>query len=89
MEFRAGDSRLLEKFLHAGFFLVGVHIPAAQSGEDVEIRPQGSILLQPVLIVGLQPVNAAVLEDEKCHGPVHFVLIFQAADFVVFVQAAL
>ena len=55
----------------------------------MEIGAQGGVALQPVFIVGLQPVDAAMLEGEEGHGAVDLVVVFQAVHLVVFVQAVL
>ena len=82
---RHRDAGFYVKLLHPGLILNAGDIAYLETACDVEIRSQLRVPFQPVLIVGFQPVNAAVLEDEKCHSPVYFVLIFQAADLVVFI----
>ena len=48
--------------LHGRLFLDAPDICILLAGSDMKIRAQAGILLQPELIVGLQPVNLAVLE---------------------------
>ena len=55
----------------------------------MEVGAQGSVPLQPVFVVGLQPVDAAILEGKKGHGAVDLVVVFQTAHLVVLVQAVL
>ena len=55
----------------------------------MEVGAQGSVPFQPVFIVGLQPVDAAMLEGEEGHSAVDLIVIFQTAHLVVFVQAVL
>ena len=82
-----GNARLLVVFFHLALVLDAGHILRLETGGDVEIGAQGSVPLQPVLVVGFQPVDAAVLERKERHRAVDLIIIFQAADFVVLVQA--
>jgi len=84
-----GDAGLLVILLHLALVLDAGHILGLEAGLDVEVRAQGRIPLQPVLIVRFQPVDAAILEGEERHRPVDLVIILQTADLVVFVQAVL
>ena len=84
-----GDTGLLVVLLHLTLVLDAGHIRGLEAAGDVEIGAQGGIPLQPVFIVGLQPVDAAILEGEKGHGAVHLVVVFQAVHLVVLVQACL
>ena len=82
-----GNARFLVVFFHLALVLDAGHILGLETGGDVEIGAQGSVPLQPVLVVGFQPVDAAVLECKERHRAVDLIVIFQAADFVVLVQA--
>ena len=82
-----GDAGLLVILLHLALVLDAGHILGLEAGLDVEVRAQGRIPLQPVLVVGFQPVDAAILEGEERHRPVDLVIILQTADLIVFVQA--
>ena len=84
-----GDAGLLVILLHLALVLDAGHILGLEAGGDVEVGAQGSVPLQPVFVVGLQPVDAAILEDEEGHSAVDFVVILEAADLVVLVQAVL
>ena len=84
-----GDASLLVVLLHLALVLDAGHIGGLEAGGDVEIGAQGCVPLQPVFVVGLQPVDAAVLEGEERHGAVDLVVVFQTAHLVVFVQAVL
>ena len=84
-----GDAGLLVTLLHLALVLDAGHIRGLEAGSDVEVGAQGSVPLQPVFIVGLQPVDAAMLEGEEGHGAVDLVVVFQAVHLVVFVQAVL
>ena len=84
-----GDARLPVILLHLALILDAGHIGSLEAGGDVEIGTEGGVALQPVFIVGLQPVDAAILEDEEGHGTVDLVVILKAADLIVFVQAVL
>ena len=85
----SGDAGLPVVLLHLALVLDAGHILGLEAGGDVEVGAQGSVPLQPVFVVGLQPVDAAILEDEEGHSAVDFVVILEAADLVVLVQAVL
>ena len=55
----------------------------------IEIRPELCVILQPVLVVGFYPVDAAVFEREKRHSPVYLVVILERPDLVVFAKSFL
>ena len=82
-----GNARFLVVFFHLALVLDAGHVLGLETGGDVEIGTQGSVPLQPVLVVGFQPVDAAVLERKERHRAVNLIVIFQVADFVVLVQA--
>ena len=82
-----GNARFLVVFFHLALVLDAGHVLRLEAGGDVEIGTQGSVPLQPVLVVGFQPVDAAMLEREERHGTVDLIIIFEVADFVVLVQA--
>ena len=81
-----GDTGLLIVLLHLALVLDAGHIRGLEAAGDVEIGAQGGISLQPVFIVGLQPIDAAILEGD---GAVYLVVVFQAVHLVVLVQACL
>ena len=84
-----GDAGLLVVLLHLALILDAGHVLGLEAAGDVEIGAQSGIPLQPVFVVGLQPVDAAILEGEEGHGAVDLVIIFEAADLVILVQAVL
>ena len=84
-----GNPRLLIVFFHLGFIFDPGNILLLEAAGDVEVRAQPGIPLQPVLVVGLQPVDAAVLVGQKGHRPVHLVVILQVGHLVVLRQAVL
>ena len=84
-----GDAGLLVILLHLALVLDAGHIRGLEAGSDVEIGAQGGVPLQPVFIVGLQPVDGTVLEGKKGHSAVDLIVVFQTAHLVVFVQAVL
>ena len=84
-----GDAGLLVILLHLALVLDAGHIGGLEAGGDVEIGAQGCVPLQPVFIVGLQPVDAAILECKEGHGAVDLVVVFQTAHLIVLVQAVL
>ena len=81
-----GHPRLGVIRLHAGLALEAGDLADVRPGGDVEVRPQPGVLLQPVLVVGLQPVDLPVLEGEKGHGPEHLVIVLQGVHPVVLRQ---
>ena len=83
------DTCLLVVFLHAGFVLDAGHILRLKTAGDVKIRAQHRVTLQPVFIVAFQPIHAAVFRNEEGHRPVYFIVVFQTADLVVFIQTGL
>ena len=84
-----GDPGLLIVLLHLALVFDAGHIRGLEAAGDVEIGAQGGIPFQPVFIVGLQPIDAAILEGEKGHGAVYLVVVFQTVHLVVLVQACL
>ena len=83
------DTDLLIIFLHLGLVLDAGHVLHLEATGDVEVGTQLGVLFQPVFVVGLQPVDAAVLVDEEGNSAVDFVIVFQTANLVVLVQAVL
>ena len=74
-------------FLHFGFIFHPRHILHLKACGDIEIRPQLSILLQPVFVIAFQPVNPPVFEGKKGNRTIDLIIIFQTANLVIFVQA--
>ena len=81
-----GQTGLGIVFLHGGLELDLPHILNLGAGGDVEFRPQLGIPHEPVLIVGFQPVDLAVLEGEEGHGLEDLVVVFQAGHLIIFIQ---
>ena len=75
--------------LHLGLVLDSVHVAGLEAGGDVEGSAQGSVLLQPILVVALQPVDLAVLVSQERNSAEHFVIVLQGGDLVVLVQRIL
>ena len=84
---RHRDAGFLVVFLHFGFVLDAGNVGDLEAAGDVEVGAQLGVAFQPVFVVGFQPVDAAVFEDEEGHGAVHFVIVFQTGNLVVFVEA--
>ena len=83
---RRGDARPVIVFLHAGLEADALDILVAEAPGDVEIGAQGGVLLQPVLVVGFQEVDAAVFEDEEGHRAVDLVVILHVVHTVILGQ---
>ena len=72
--------------LHAGLVLPGGDLRRQHTGDDVKILAQAGILLQPVFVVGLEPIDAPVLEREERHRAVHLVIILHRIHAVILRQ---
>ena len=86
---RGWNASLLVELLHPGLVFDPGDISLLETGGDAEVGAQPGVPLQPILVVGLQPVNPSVAEDEIGHGPVYLVIVLQAVHLVVLVQAVL
>ena len=75
-------------FLHLGLLLDGVDVVGLDARIHVEIRAKARVLLEPVFVVGLYPVDASIFVGEPRHGAVHLVIIFQVADLIIILQRA-
>ena len=82
-----GNARLGVGGLHFGLVLDEGHVLGLETGGNVEIGAQAGVPLQPVFVVGLQPVDAPMLERQKRHSAIHLIVVFQIGDFVIFVDA--
>ena len=82
-----GDARLGVVVLHLGLILDAVDVALLEAGGDVELGAQPGVPLQPVFVVALQPVDAAVLVDEKGYSPVYRLGVLQTVHPVVFGEA--
>ena len=69
--------------LHLALVADGRHHIALDAGVHVEVRAQAGILLQPVLVVGLNPVNLAPLVGKPGHGTVNLVVVLQVVNLVI------
>ena len=85
----AGNPRLTVVCLHPHLAFVLFNLVGFESGGDVEIRPQGRVQFQPVLVVALHPVDLPILARIVSHSPQHLVVILQTVHPVVFRQRPL
>ena len=76
-------------FFHAGFVFDAWHVFVMKTARNIEICTQTGILLQPVFIIGFQPVNATVMPDKVADSTIDLVIVFQAVYFIIFLQAFL
>ena len=83
-----GNLRLGIEIFHAGFALYYGELLGPHSG-DIEILPQPGVLLQPVLIIALEPVDFSVLKTEKGDRAVHLVIVFHGVDPIILCQSSL
>ena len=83
------DASLGIIFFHFGFVFDARNILIVEAGSNLKITAEMSIPLQPILIVGFQPVNFAVFVLEKGYSPSYLVIIFQRGNLVVFIQTIL
>ena len=69
--------------LHLRFLLDGVYLVRLDAGVHVEVGSQSGILLQPVFVVALYPVNTSVLCRKMRHGTIHLVVVLHIVDAVI------
>ena len=86
---RGRDSRLCIVFLHLRFELNARDIFFLKTAGDVKICTKLRIALQPVFIVGLQPVDSSVFVSQKCYRPVDFLAVFQITYLVILIETVL
>lgn len=55
-------------------------------GGNVKVAAQAGVLLQPVFVVALYPVNFSIFESEKAHRTDHLIIVFHVTDAVVLCQ---
>ena len=84
-----GNAHLLIVFLHLGFVLDAGQVVYLKTAVDVKVGAQMRILLQPVFVVGFQPVDPSVFKGKESNGTVYLVVVFHRADLVVFGQTLL
>ncbi len=80
-----GNAGFLIVFLHSRFEFDTRDILGSKTCCDVKFRAQFCVALQPVFIVGFQPVDLTVLVYKKCNASVYFLIIFQTIYFVIFI----
>ena len=83
-----GDTGFLVVGFHHGFALKLFDLSGFNTGGDIKICPQASILFQPIFIVAFYPVDLAILESEKAHGAQHFIIVFHVVHTVILGQCA-
>ena len=82
------DPGLRVVFLHSGLAFDGGE-GFRPEARYVEVLPEPGVLLQPVLVVALKPVDLSVFEAEKGYGAVHFCIVFHIVYAVILGQCAL
>ena len=80
----SGNAGVQVNLLHPGFFLDVFNPVRLNAGGNVEIRPQPGILLQPVLIHGLNPADLTVSEGKEGDRPVNLIIVLQGIHPVIF-----
>ena len=85
-EARGRDARLLVKGLHCGLVLDMIHITALPARANVEVRAQTCIALEPVLVVRLDPVDAAIFECKECNSAQHLIVVGERGNEVILCQ---
>ena len=76
-------------FLHLALIFNALDEIVLRAGRDVKIGAHLGIHFQPILVVGLQPVNLAVVEGKIRHGTQHFVVAAQVIHTIIFRQTML
>ena len=74
--------------LHLALVLDGGDVVVLDARGNIEVRAQAGVLLQPVLVVGLNPVYLAPLVGQPGYGTVHLVVVLQVVHLVVVRNAA-
>ena len=80
---RGRDARSLVNRLHCCLALPESQLAGLDSSCDVEILPQLCVKLKPVLVVGLDPVDAAMSESEVGDRAVDLAVILHGVHFVI------
>ena len=70
-------------FFHLRLLLDAGDMVGMETRRNVEVRTQAGILLEPVLVVGLDPVDLSELEGEPGDGTEHLVVILEVAHLVI------
>ena len=83
------DTSLDVEFLHLGFELDTRNVLYLEPGSDMELGTQVSIALQPVFIIGFQPIDLAMLVDEEGNSAVNLIIVLQAAYAEVLIHSPL
>ena len=71
------------KRLHRRLALVGADFVRADARPHVEIRAQPRVLLEPVFVVGFDPVDLPVFEREKRDGAENLFVVFHVVHAVI------
>ena len=83
------DTGFLVIGFHMGFVTDPRQIVCMETRGNVEVCTQLCILLQPVFIVGFNPVDPAVFENIKSYGTVDAVVLFKIVHFIIFCKRIL
>ena len=83
------NTGLLVEFFHFGFVFDTGHVFRVESAGNIEISTQLCVTLQPVFVVGFQPVDAAVFENKESNSAVYLFFVFQAVDMIIFTESIL
>ena len=82
-----GNTCLSIVLLHSRLILNLKHVCFLEAGSNMELGTQLCVTLQPVLIVGFQPVDLAVLVGKERNCTEYFIVVFQGIYLVVFMQS--
>ena len=74
-------------FLHLALVLDALDEVVLCAGRDVEIRAQLGIHFQPIFVVGLDPIDFAVVEGEVADSTEHLVIVTEVVHAVILRQA--
>ena len=75
--------------LHGRLVLDAVNVVVLLARRHMEIRAQARILLEPELVIRLDPVNLTVFEREEAHGPHHLLVVVEMRQVVILRQRIL
>ena len=69
--------------LHCGLALPQRKLIRHDPCRNVEIFSEPCVQLQPVLIVGFDPVDASVFESKESNGAVDLAIVFHGIDLII------
>ena len=75
------------KFFHVKFIFPARDLFRPDSACNVKVTAQAGVAFKPILVVGFNPIDAAILKCKEGHGAIHFVVVFHVVDKIIFGKA--